>query len=132
MLDLAVGTDHRKLWDSLPLNTFVDMSKLTSFGLKGSCIACRIRQSFPSFETKFDPVGHLPFGQLYLNTCGGVVVAYFVSAPRCSTFMRPNFFRMRLRECNDKREAVYTDKTLVIMANSFSMVAAIPSKRWII
>lgn len=121
----------RSLFDSLPINNFVDLSKLESFHSRYTTLLLMLRTSIPTLPITFQLASELPFGRLQLVNCGGIAMGYLLSAPRCNKKVGRNYAFVSRSEHTDKQERLFVDGKLCIVGNEFSMLATIQPKYWL-
>ena len=122
---------HRRLLDSLPLRTFIDLSKMVSFN--NSNILLMTMETVPQVELTFQMIGELPFGNLELVLCGGIAHGYVLSSNlKCKRIVGRNYVSMiRKHSIDPDFQRVFIDRNLIIHANDSAMVAVVATKVWI-
>jgi hypothetical protein len=106
---------------------------METFRTQTTMVMVKIREALPSLPIDETSVGELPFGSLRLMTCAGMAVSYRIDSPRCRVVnVGANYAALALRdEGITEARVVFNDGTLLVMAGTASMVASIPSRRWI-
>lgn len=128
---LSPGSYRRTLLDSLPIDTFIDLSRLESFNSKHTSLLVMSRRSTPSVDLSFQSIGELPFGDLQLIACAGVAIGYLLLAPSCKKRVGRNFATLRRNDIEAESQRIFVDGSLTILGNDSVIAAAINSKRWI-
>jgi len=130
--NLSPNSPQRKLLDSLPLSTFIDLSKMVSFNGQNPDILLMIAKSVPNVEIKFQPIGELPFGSMELMLCGGIPCGYVISTLKCIRKVGRNYVALIRRKPIDQDiQRIFIDHNLSILGNDSAIVAVVATKLWI-
>lgn len=129
---LEPGMPRRSLWDSLPIYSFIELSRMETFHSNQTQVVVKLSRGVASLSIEESQVGELPFGKMWLMTSRGLAVAYRIDAPRCKTIcIGPNYAALALGVPNivDQR-VIFNDGKFVVIGGGSSLVASIVSRRW--
>jgi hypothetical protein len=130
-VELEPGSYRRRLVDSLPLDTFVDLAKMDTIHSLTEILLLSATTT-AEIPLEFRPVGDLPFGSIDLITCGGLPCGYVIGVPRCSRIIGRNYASLIRRNPIDAEVSqLFVDGKLVVVGNDSAMVATIATRRWI-
>ena len=121
----------RTLFDSLPTNTFIDLSKLESFQSKYTTLLLMLRSSLPTLNIDFQDASELSFGQLQLVNCGGVAMGYLILAPRCNRKVGRNYAYIARTASEERHTRLFVDGKLSVVGNDYAMLATIQPRYWL-
>ena len=129
---LSFNALQRKLLDSLPLYTFIDLSKMISFPERSSDILLMVVKTVPNVAISFQAIGELPFGSMELMLCGGISCGYVISAAKCMRIVGRNYVALIRRNLgNQDIQRLFIDHNLSILGNDSAIVAVVLTKLWI-
>jgi hypothetical protein len=125
------GSYRRRLVDSLPHDTFIDLSKMQSINSLTE-ILIMSGPSVDGLPLEFGLVCELPFGSLDLISCGGLPCGYVVVIPRCERKIgRNNIALIRRRPIEDEVERLFDDGKLIVVGNDSAITAIAITRKWI-
>ena len=129
--DVKPKTHLRRLLDSFPPKTFIDLAQFDSFHASASILVLTA-PTIPEVNIAFREVGQLPFGTLNLITCGGITTGYVLNVPGCKCNVGRNYASaIRRKAFNPEAEKLFLDGGIIILGNDSFLVAVIPTKIWI-
>jgi hypothetical protein len=121
----------RKLFDSLPARTFIDIASLESFKIKHFACLYLLRPVINSVNVTFKEIGDLPFVQLELVLCEGVSIGYLLTSQKYQYRIGRNYALIERNKHKEEVSRLFVDNKFIVIGNDSSIVATCEPTYWL-